>query len=324
MKNNKIEIARFLSEKINKLSNLLEIDDKTKKEVQKILNENRIYNEIIDYTPINPSKFLEFTSLSLNTEYQDTLAKTLFQGKIKYIHHYTTWQNAFSIINESKLKIGCIVGMNDKSEINYFKNFYNKNFINTEHGNTVNAVNDRYILSGTSLEDDLNSWRLYGNECMGACLTFSINQNYTSKNDFLIGKVIYGPELPGSLYEIKTELRNKFKVVLFINTFFLWKYFVKHEDYRNEKEIRLYYINNGKKGKKIKPTYFLNSYSLITSSIEFDLKDKNFPLLLKKITLGPTLSEKENNKTQLEYLLRKNKISNVEVKPSKIEHYRNR
>lgn len=233
------------------------------------------------------------------------------------ICRYVSLETVFNIISNKTIRMNCIVGMNDSSEINFVgKTFYGPEYLN-RIPDEKEKINDIYILSCSSIEmkDDLTQWRLYADDAKGVCLVFEVNK---PQYRYDVRKITYiDPEQENDSFfgKIK-ELVSKNNIVF--KNFHTWCHFLKPKDYKIEAEVRVLYEN-----KKIKkPHWFLaKPINVLSSYIDVELND-DFPLKLKEIILGPKCPEKETNRDQLNVLLKRMGFDNVKVDFSRIDNYR--
>ncbi len=233
------------------------------------------------------------------------------------ICRYVSLETVFNIISNKTIRMNCIVGMNDSSEINFVgKTFYGPEYLN-RIPDEKERINDIYILSCSSIEmkDDLTQWRLYADDAKGVCLVFEVNK---PQYRYDVRKITYiDPEQENDSFfgKIK-ELVSKNNIVF--KNFHTWCHFLKPKDYKIEAEVRVLYEN-----KKIKkPHWFLaKPINVLSSYIDVELND-DFPLKLKEIILGPKCPEKETNRDQLNVLLKRMGFDNVKVDFSRIDNYR--
>lgn len=263
------------------------------------------------------------------------------------ICRYTSLKTIFEMINNISFRMSGLMGMNDKTEVNYVESYLNRgnNEISIakplikEHFNTIKAINDRFITSCTTIKrkDDLTLWRLYSEDAQGVCLIFDVKKNNLSNYVFL-QKVKYADEkgIHAELNFIKQIIEDVVENTGYKFEFRKldqWKHFFKAYDYRFEDEVRLLLIDNDAL-LKIKSDWVMSfTHSIITPVIEFKLNSKSFPIQLKEIILGPKCPEKETNLVQLrEMIRRKNQESiektnmlifnDIKIALSNIKHYR--
>ncbi len=185
------------------------------------------------------------------------------------------------------------------------------------------ALNRRFIMSCTTLPDDLMQWRLYSEDGKGACLKFVTNQIKENSQQFYIGRVKYSND-DGEHQEILLlkKIIKRIREELFFDMKFIslnvWKHFFKPKEYNYEKEIRLLYIH--KKREREKKWIVSEPYSIANPMVIFDLSNE-FPLKLIEVMLGPNRPEKKLNQSQLtEMASNKNRSFKIEV--SKLNLYR--
>jgi len=240
--------------------------------------------------------------------------------KIDEVCRYTSFNVLFNILCNQKFRMNGICGMNDRSEIDYAKNYiygYNKYNTNDDRDEMIN-INNTFILPccKTEKKDNLTMWRLYGDDAKGVNLIFDIKHENAS-NNFYLSEVTYNQEILDLLKEIVNIFAQKRSQFIFKQLYY-YRHFFKSKDYKEEKEIRLLYKGENKIQKRwqiVQPFNILNPY------IEININE--FPLQLREIILGPTLKEQMVNKKQLESLLIENGYHNIKISSSEIEHYRN-
>ena len=263
------------------------------------------------------------------------------QFKEQKICRYTSLESLFSTLNNISFRMNGLVAMNDISEVDYVDNYLNKfnRPFNRLHHTSVMAINKRYISSCSTLKnkDNLTMWRLYASDSSGVCLTFSINNKNLGNNTF-IHKVKYA-DLKGKHNELEylkmiiDQVKQLTGFTFKFRNLGYWKHFFKPKEYEIEDEVRLLVIDDANL-KSIKNDWVMtNSHFTFNPVIDFRLNDRLFPLQLREIMLGPKCPEKENNKVQIEELIRRKKreitvekmnsnLNNLKVEISQINHYR--
>lgn len=212
------------------------------------------------------------------------------------------------MLNYNSIRMNCLVGMNDTTEVNYVENYItgtNRDFAQAPW-QTVEAYNRRFIASCTLKEDDLTQWRLYAEDSKGVCLVLTINEkNLNSK--FILKRISYGkpdnthPELD-LIKNIIAELKDKINIDFEFKTLSTWKHFFKPHDYDVEDEVRLLFIM---KDEDIKKGWLLTaSHGILNPYVEFKLNGDELPIELTEIVLGPKSPEKEINQKQFEQYIR--------------------
>ena len=264
---------------------------------------------------------------TLNPKLENDLINKIFDWEniIGSVYHYTTLDTAFEILKNSTIRLFGIAGMNDTSEINYVEEILYPNIIPDI------KTNKTFILScSIGKNDDLTLWRLYGDDAKGACLR--LKSKFKSKSKFQIKsgnmegfftlrKVKYIDQYSHEIQQLKdlvSYVKKNTGYILVFNTLHEWCHFIKPKNYEVESEVRLLYQSNDLP----EPSKWLitNKTNIINPYVEFDL-DKNFPLGLVSITLGPKCQERETNVFQLEELA-KSKSSSVYIDESEIKNYR--
>lgn len=250
----------------------------------------------------------------------------------KTIYRYTGLNSIFETLKNKSIRMSGLPGMNDITEANYVDNYLKetKLKLHEELPQTIEAVNRRFILCCTSLADDLLQWRLYGDDCKGVCLEFSVDnkkliqRNGEGKRGFYLGKVRYAnrnnkhKELE-LIKEIINDVRKKTGLRIRFTMLYVWKHFFKPKEYEYENEIRLLCIKRNNLDKKWNLT---TSHNIANPFVEFMFDaESEFPLKLKKVTLGNKCPEKELNKVQLKRFKSEQGL-NVEIQISEITNYR--
>ena len=229
---------------------------------------------------------------------------------------YTSLDSLIRMLNDETYQMCGIVGMNDKSEIDYF----DRQILGQEHPMPERVCNDVYISSGTSLKDKLTMWRLYGDDGKGVCLIFEVKPS----TDFYIANVSYAED--GNSHKWAEFIKEIINKGVKFNNLNAWKHFFKPHDYSVEKEIRLMFYEHSdssstddKDKKKNKKEWIkANGSSIVIPVKRFDMSKEEFPLTLKTIILGPKINEPDLNKVQIESMVKKD----VTVERSSIENYR--
>ena len=258
---------------------------------------------------------------SLNQKIETEILNLIFERKIQgTVSHYTTIDAVLNILPSNIIRLTSLVGLNDNSELNFSDLTDIKEPF---HHKRIDYYNSRFILSLSQQVDDLNQWRLYGDDGKGTSLDFTYNPNYErTLNTFELRKIFYGNELILALRKIKTVIQFYIKNSIFITQEFeRQRNFFKDPIYSSESEVRLLSIEEHKSPKN----WYLNRFSIFNSYREYPLLQDvmTFPLELKSITLGPKCPNSDLNKAQLQrYLREKYPKFNINIKQSKINSYR--
>ncbi len=246
---------------------------------------------------------------------------------------YTSLNSLFTTINTLKQGMCCLNCMNDRTEGQYADRILNsyspmadiiiksamslisRKQINSKFNNDIiyeigiDKANTSFILSlcGDDMIDNLDMWRLYGDNAKGVCIIYEIDYSFIhSQDEFFLARVSYGkdvdkhPELQ-LIKDINDKLFDKQWV---IKQWGIWKHFFKPFQFRNESEVRLLYVND-KTDMVHDRTWFMSNNNIITRMMLFDCGNVNnaFPLKIKNIILGPNVYEEETNARQLKFLL---------------------
>lgn len=297
------------------------------------------------------------TIITLSPEFEHKLFMAVLGG---YTHHQVcryTYRNSLKrIIDNKKQSLCSIVGMNDKSEC-----YYTDDYLALRRGtpNTTPhlsaSLNKYYITSCSRMDnnpeegdmnDNLTMWRMYADEGKGVCMVLDIDSELM-KQGYTLAPVSYGKVKPvkeldyddddGTRYYTIEGMDHYHPELDFIfaiqfckvggyeyrfPNFDFWKHFFKAFEYRDEKEIRLMYkAQEGDKNKWIEGNDIF--CPVVEKSIKTDSNE--FPLILKKVILGPKFTEKEVNVIQLRQMISESDIlnaDNIECTLSAIDNYR--
>lgn len=243
---------------------------------------------------------------------------------------YTSMSALKRIILEKHESMCGLAGMNDKSEGFFLDKCLMGNSFNlsSKPQYVVDQYNEIFILSlcDVAKSDDLTMWRLYGSECKGVCLHYDVDINELRKStEFFLMPVCYGNANNPLviLFKVLMKLPYILGCKFGLTHKYIWRYFVKPDDFKVEEEYRLLYMPNSKSQSTLKWIYN-DGYGIFHPLREFnspltDPKSK-FPLHLKKVILGPKSSEAQINKVQLKSYI--GASSHLDIDVSKIDFYR--
>lgn len=337
IKSKKNQISNLITEIISKcdLKYLKEQIDS----VEKNFNGDLVFNEVNNlFSYRDPS--------NLNSVENKIFRLLLKENEpLKKVYRYTTLNSIFAILNSNSLRMNCLIGMNDTSEVYYAESYITNTNLDYSLAawQTVDAHNKRFISSCSLKEDDLTQWRLYADDSKGVCLVLDINQELLNSK-FILKRISYGlkngehPELD-ILKLIIARLKSELDVDFELKTLGTWRHFFKPYDYSVEEEVRLLYML---KDKDIRKGWLLTAeHGILNPFVEFKLNETEIPLHLTEIMLGPKCPEKEINKKQFEQFIRELKrikkmaiskgdesvpyvdnLANLKVTISKIKNYR--
>ena len=282
------------------------------------------------------------------TSFENQFFNKMFgEFKDTQICRYTGLKTIFDMLSYLSFRMSGLVGMNDKSEVNYVESYLNRDNgtisidkpLIKEHHNTIIAVNNRYITSCSKIErkDDLTLWRLYSDDAKGVCLVFDVKKSNLNKH-VLLQKVKYADEHGNHkeldfLKQIKVEVERLTGFKFEFRKLGYWKHFFKAHDYLIEEEVRLLIIDNDTLDKLKTDWVMTYTHSIINPVIDFSLNSKSFPIHLRTILLGPKCPEQETNYVQIGEMIRRKKkeikekthdsnLNNLKVELSEIKHYR--
>ncbi len=298
--------------------------------ISKIREEEKLSNVIEDH-----DSYFMFTPQYEQLFFCSLLGST--SGLPKRVCRYTSLASLFRTLSESQQSMCSVVCMNDRSETDYAKQFIS-DVIN--HSNIFQRLNARtnakrpnsnyFILSGSRMgkKDDLNMWRLYGNDSRGVCLWYDVEE---MPDNFFIAKVSYAKN---NTHAELNYLANKLSKNVCGRNFEIrnlesWLHFFKPAEYADEEETRLLFeMNDIMQLDAYNGKWILNSDNkIIAPIVSFPIGKNNnkFPLTLNKIVLGPNCTEKESNQEQLYFMVKQKQIktsADFEISTSNIRSYR--
>ncbi|MFZ4103012.1 MAG: hypothetical protein ACOYKR_13770, partial [Sphingobacterium thalpophilum] len=164
--------------------------------------------------------------------FEFNLFKTLLDLKHhKHIYRYCSFERVFEIINKQEIALLGLPGMNDRTEPNYVENYMTDNNIEPWQmpHQSRSAMNRRFIMSCTILEDDLMQWRLYGDGAKGAQIKFECLDIKHSESRFYVSDVKYAknnvhPELD-FLKQIIDKVKKELTLDLKFVSLYVWRHF---------------------------------------------------------------------------------------------------
>ena len=272
----------------------------------------------------NEDSFLE--NFELN--FFNALLKDVDKGYKFY--RYSNLDLAFYLVNHGTLRFSGLSGMNDISEINYVEDYLGLErkpdiIQSLEYSNKLNS---KYIMSTSMLNDDLNQWRLYGDDCKGVSIEFEMNEN--KNKNLYIKKVSYSKLIQNGLGQIYRHfelealknfifaIKSVFNISFEFKSLDIWKHFFKSHEYEVEQEVRVLYIkdNNCRKNINWVLTY---SHNILNPTIDF--KYDELPFNINKVLFGSKAPEIGVNIRQFTYLASVNQMK-FEFNKSSIKNYR--
>ena len=258
-------------------------------------------------------------------------------GMPKRVCRYTSLHSLFRSLSNARQSMCGIVSMNDKTETNYAKQFISNSISVSnllQRLDARSAINQSetvsFILSGSKMgkKDDLNMWRLYGDDSKGACVWYDVEE---LPDNFFLAKVSYAKNnTHAELNYLAAKLSKSICGRSFeIRDLDSWMHFFKPAEYAIEEETRLLFVLKDIKQLEIyEGKWILNSdNNIITPIIMFPIGKTNnmFPLKISKIVLGPNCPERELNKKQLYSMIKSlniNTTDDFEILISNIRSYR--
>lgn len=268
--------------------------------------------------------YIEFS----NNSAEDAFFSHLLNGQIPHkLCRFTTRHNLFQLLEGGKQNLCSIVCMNEKSEENYSDTKVGLNC------GDPRELNNYFILSLMPQEksDDLTMWRLYGDDAKGVCLNYEVEKERRGRKlngDFYISAISYGvdesshPELDFLKLVLSLNISHWH---FHFNRWHIWKHFFKSFRFKDEKEIRLLYLSDGKKSEEKK--WIENSDSgIVSKMLLFSMiPNNNFPLRLTNVIVGPKSPEPTKIAEQFAFLVSQEwdtKYTSIIIRESSIKEYR--
>lgn len=262
---------------------------------------------------------------------EDAFFSLLLNGRIPTkLCRFTTRHNLFLLFKDGKQNMCSIVCMNDKSEETYAdkKIGWDDSWSNIHLEN-----NNCFILSlmPQDKSDDLTMWRLYGDDAKGVCLNYEIKEKQRGRRlngDFYISCISYGEsekvhrELDFLLKVMQININHwQFK----LNRWHIWKHFFKSFRFKDEKEVRLLYLSDGKK-KEDKQWIENRDSGIVSKMLLFPLIPTNtFPLTLSNVIVGPKAPEPRKIAEQFSFMVNQEwsgYATQILIRQSDIKEYR--
>ncbi|MDE7395269.1 MAG: DUF2971 domain-containing protein [Clostridiales bacterium] len=271
------------------------------------------------------------------------------------LYHYCSMDAFIKIIESKKLRLGNVIQMNDPTELslrsinwieliyNHYKKapfkfkflYDNKEFNMAQYLNLMNYHQDTirtdsfFVFCMSTLSDDLNQWRVYGDNGNGVCLGFDVanifdliehDSNFTyNELEYEDLQSIADFATDSMLCKIEDYYRagdnnglHKFIENFYSDLeFFVLRY--KHPAYKAESEARLIYKkHNIQKDtaifQKTDDIIICTDFSDIKTYKEISLSD----MKIKNITFGPT------NRVPIDNILLFLHANNIEIDSNQI------
>jgi len=260
----------------------------------------------------------------LKEETERSILENLLPEKaddVREIAKYTTFEGLVAILESGKIRMNSIVSMNDKTETGFLADVirnYKEDY--EEEYDKYLFADKEFITSFTSRIDNLDMWRLYGDNARGVCLVFGRD---ATKNDELY-KIRYMDPESEDLKRVKGLMDTlKKKGIRFRwNLLQKCRHYLKYADYKAEEETRLLMDSEKPSG------WFINRENgILTPYVERNirktgnLKENDYPFRLRRIILGPSIREKDANLMQVFYLAHQFGYF-LSVEESRIQSYR--
>lgn len=300
---------------------------------------DKIKNVIKEYFFPSIQEYEHETSddLSINKfefRFFDVLLPNL-KPKTKF-YRYGSLQLCFYLAKDKTMTLSGLSGMNDTSEINYVESYLGLTPTpNQLHSiNYLKNLNSKFIMSASTLEDDLNQWRLYGNDSTGVCLELEMKD--CNINNFYVKAISYGKRWSNKssngevihenrhfeldiLRAFQNAIYKLYNFTFLFKSFDIWKHFFKSYEYEVEQEIRVLYIKTDEDNNAKLDWVLTHSHNILNPVLFFQYQ--NLPFKINKVLFGSKAPEVNVNIQQFEYLTQSKGI-NITFSKSQIKNYR--
>ena len=311
----------------------LEKKAKYREKIEKIKNVIQEYF----FTSIQEYEHETSDDLSINKfefRFFDVLLPSL-NPKTKF-YRYGSLQLCFYLAKDKTMTLSGLSGMNDISEINYVESYLELTPTpNQLHSiSYLNNLNSKFIMSASTLEDDLNQWRLYGNDSTGVCLELEMKD--CNINNFYVKAISYGKRRSNKssngevihenrhfeldiLRAFQNAIYKLYNFTFVFKSFDIWKHFFKSYEYEVEREIRVLYIKTDEDNNAKLDWVLTHSHNILNPVLFFQYQ--NLPFKINKVLFGSKAPEVNVNIQQFEYLTQSKGI-NITFSKSQIKNYR--
>lgn len=228
------------------------------------------------------------------------------------IAKYTTLDTLVAVLQSGKMRMKTETVFLEEYIRNYKEDF-------DEECDKYLFADKEFITSFTTRIDDLDMWRLYGDNARGVCMVFE-RINKDSDELFNISYIAEESDVLEKIAKLQDALKDN-SIRFRMNLLKKYQHFLKLSDYSSESECRL--MVNSKKT----DGWFINrDNGILTPYIEKKLvreveEDNIYPFRLSGIILGPASREQTANMMQILYMAAQCQYS-LFVKQSKITSYR--
>lgn len=262
----------------------------------------------------------------LEKDYEYNLFRNLFnQDHLNSFYHYTSFETLFKIIQSGKIRLSSLAGLNDKSEIDLVNRYMGIKSSNPYNYITMLYSNAHFIFCCSEKKDDLNQWRLYGDNCMGVMLKFEIDKYSNPFKNLLVSKISYDLKHFDIIKQWFSKFKNEFQISFGFRQIDYWKFFYKEKDYADECEVRVVVKNLKDQNHQIfNEEFYINRNNVVAPFIEIDCfpPESSF-ITLSEIILGPKFIESDINITQIQHMINKRyKNFHPNIVKSSINHFR--
>jgi len=197
LKKDEKTIDQWLELIIKDSNDCLKVKKEIAEQIQNAYDVKIQFDDIL-YNPVNQCYLLK------EKEEQNLLKDLMPEHDVESdeIAKYTSFETLISILQSGKIRMNSIVSMNDKTETDFLEGTI-RNF-KEEYERDIDKylfADKQFITSFTTRIDDLDMWRLYGDDARGVCLVFERKNKsndklykikYVSPDDEILKKTAQG------------------------------------------------------------------------------------------------------------------------------------
>lgn len=228
--------------------------------------------------------------------------------------HFTSIRNLFSILQENSIRLYSLTGVNDLSEIQHTLKDIAPNYPGFRLDDIVHSMKERtFVFSLCQSEiigskNELNMWRLYGDDANGCCIEFEIEHGYSTERDFGLGNCIYQELSLQRFLLANQEFENQTgRRLSNLSEVLKWPAcYMKNHVFEIEQEIRLikwedYDIQYDVFNNEVNCGVDMNSRRDLVHFMKLPLEDfsgNSMRIFISKIYLGPKVDTQMKDKIE--------------------------
>lgn len=256
----------------------------------------------------------------------ELLPKPAVGERIEF-YKYTTLDTFMKVFQNGTIRMNSVVAMNDTSETNILQDAI-RNFkepIETEADMYLES-NTRFITSFSALEDSLPMWSQYGDKGNGVCLVFERGPLFMEDDLLQINYISKDNETVKKIEQLQRALKEK-EINFYFALLDKYRNFIKYDFYKSEEEYRYLVVQEKEDNWTVNADYnlvapYIDRQMTIGNADKKKSPKNHFPFVLRRVILGPAMTNQKYNVWQLNYMASRKNIWNFKVEPSKIDNFR--